>query len=130
MTKIGKGFAAAAATVALLTALAPGASAAGVAPQSSSGCHETPDELVGGRWLNLFFCADVVGSVGAYLPTTRTYLDRADYGPNPAQWASWIAEGPIGTGRTASGTVPGDHWWRVCAHEDGGPYHCTHWYHQ
>ncbi|MEA5362076.1 hypothetical protein VA596_21255 [Amycolatopsis sp., V23-08] len=115
---------------ALLTATAAEASGAGLTTESAAGCHETPHEIVGGRSQSLFFCADVEGAAGSYLRNTRTYLDRADYGPDPARWAGWIAEGPLGTGRTANGTVPGDHWWRVCTHEDGGPYYCTHWYHQ
>lgn len=116
------------ATAALLTTTAAEASGAGLAVESTAGCHETPHET--GRSQSLFFCADVVGSAGNFPRNAHAYLDRADYGPNPASWAGWIAEGPLGTGRTASGTVPGDHWWRFCTHEDGGPYYCTHWYHQ
>lgn len=118
------------AAAALLTATAASASGAGVTAESTATCHETPHEMVGGRSQNLFFCADVVGTAGNFRPDTRIYLDRADYGPDPTHWAGWIAEGPIGTGRTASGTVAGDHWWRVCTHEAGGPFYCTHWYHQ
>jgi len=130
MSRPGKNLALAGmATAALLTGSATAASDAASAHESTAACHETPHEPVGGRSQSLFFCADVVGSAGNYLPNTRAYLDRAD-SPNPANWAGWIAEGPIGTGRTASGTVPGDHWWRFCTHEDGGPYYCTHWYHQ
>lgn len=118
------------AAAALLTATAASASGAGVTAESTAACHETPHELVGGQWQNLYFCADVVGYIGGSQPTTRVYLDRADYGPNPSSWAGHIGE-RVGVDSTQHDIQPGDHWWRVCRHDDGSsPYYCTHWYHQ
>lgn len=118
------------AAAALLTSTAIEASGAGTAAGSPTGCHWTPGELVGGQWQNLYFCADVVGYIGGSQPSTHVYLDRADYGPHPGSWAGHIGE-QVGSDSTQHGIQPGDHWWRVCRHDDSvSPYYCTGWYHQ
>lgn len=130
MTRTGRGPALVWITVAtLLTATATGAAGAETTTGSAAACHGTPHELVGGRWENLYFCADVVGYIGAYQDGTHVYLDRADYGPHPDHWAGHLGE-RVGTDSTQQGIAPGDHWWRVCSHDEGDPYYCTGWYHQ
>jgi hypothetical protein len=98
--------------------------AIGAAPATAADCGYHSD-YTGGDWVGPYMCGDQVrGSAGFF--HSEIWLDRADYGPNPTQWA-----GQVTLHRNDSITdyqSRGSHWWRTCFRDNGGPIYCSRWY--
>ena len=118
------------ASVACLAATLVGAETAAAVPlgeqtlTAAQDCAHNNEDYVAGRWLSVFLCYDNVTGYSGVVEKT-IYLDRADYGPNPARWAGWQ-----GTQHDRFQTTEihgrGTHWYRVCIESNG--FYCGRWY--